>query len=65
MYGAHTTRFRFWLWLIGLIGVIVPERFRADWKREWGAELQHCEPLLAQWDRLDWLSKFDLVRRHE
>jgi hypothetical protein len=26
---ARTTRFRFWLWLIRFIGVIVPRRFRA------------------------------------
>ena len=23
---THTTRFRFWLWLIAVIGVIVPRR---------------------------------------
>ena len=57
------TRFRFWLWLIRLIGVIVPQRLRADWRQEWEAELQHREQLLAQWDRLDWRSKLDLVRR--
>jgi hypothetical protein len=26
---TKTTRFRFWLWLIRLIGVIVPRRLRA------------------------------------
>jgi hypothetical protein len=30
----QTTRFRFWLWLIALIGVIVPRRLRADWWQE-------------------------------
>jgi predicted permease len=58
-----TTHFRFWLWLIRLIGVIVPQRLRADWKQEWEAELQHREQMLAQWDRLDWRSKLDLMRR--
>jgi hypothetical protein len=58
-----TTRFRFWLWLIRLIGVIVPQRLRADWKQEWEAELQHREQMLAQWDRLDWRSKLDLFKR--
>jgi len=58
-----TTRFRFWLWLIRLIGVIVPRRLRADWKQEWEAELIHREMLLAQWDRLSLQSKFDLLRR--
>jgi|RhiMetdeSRZDD1v2_1073273.scaffolds.fasta_scaffold2545554_2 hypothetical protein len=27
---SSTTRFRFWLWLIALVGVIVPRRLRAD-----------------------------------
>jgi putative ABC transport system permease protein len=49
--------------LIALVGIIVPQRLRADWKQEWEAELQHRELLLAQWDRLDWRSKLDLVRR--
>src|SRR5215813_4973398 len=60
---TQSTRFRFWLWLIRVIGVIVPRRLRADWRREWEAELRHREELLAQWDRLDWHSKLDLLRR--
>src|SRR5262245_30247601 len=60
---TRTRRFRFWLWLIRTIGVIVPRRLRADWRREWEAELRHREELLAQWDRLDWRSKLDLLRR--
>jgi putative ABC transport system permease protein len=58
-----TTDFRFWLWLIRLIGVIVPRRLRADWRQEWEAELRHRETLLAEWDRLDWRTKLDLLRR--
>src|SRR5262245_61051175 len=58
-----TTRFRFWLWLIRLIGVIVPRRLRADWRQEWEAELRYRERLLAEWDRLDWRNKFELLRR--
>src|SRR5262249_17852935 len=60
---AGLRTFRFWLWLIRTIGVIVPPRLRADWRREWEAELRHREELLAQWDRLDWRSKLDLLRR--
>src|SRR5262245_62274856 len=56
-------RFRFWLWLIRVIGVIVPRRLRANWRMEWEAELRYREELLAQWDRLDRLSKLDLWRR--
>ena len=59
----QTTRFRFWLWLIALIGVIVPRRLRADWRQEWEAELRHREALLAEWDRLDSRHKLDLLRR--
>jgi hypothetical protein len=60
---APTTRFRFWLWLIRLIGVIVPRRLRADWRQEWEAELRHREALLAGWDRLNWKSRLDLLWR--
>src|SRR5262245_29776730 len=57
------TRFRFWLWLIRLIGVIVPRRLRANWRQEWEAELRHREEMLSDWDRLDWRSKLDLLWR--
>jgi len=49
--------------LIALFGVIVPRRLRANWRQEWEAELRHREELLAQWERLDWRSKLDLLRR--
>ena len=51
------------LWLIRLVGVIVPVRLRADWRQEWEAELRHRETLLAEWDKLNWQSKLDLLRR--
>jgi hypothetical protein len=39
-----TTRFRFWLWLIRAIGVIVPRRLRSDWRQEWeaGCSIANC-----------------------
>ncbi len=49
--------------LIYIIGVIVPRRLRADWQQEWEAELRHREELLAEWDNLNWRTKFDLLRR--
>jgi len=49
--------------LIALIGVIVPRRLRADWRQEWEAELRYRERLLAEWDRLDWRNKLELLRR--
>ena len=57
------TPFRFWLWLIRLVGVIVPRRLRVDWRQEWEAELQHREALLANWKRLNWRTKLSLLRR--
>jgi putative ABC transport system permease protein len=51
------------LWLIRVIGVIVPCRLRADWRQEWEAELWRRERMLAEWDRLDWLNKLELLRR--
>ncbi len=51
------------LWLIRLIGVIVPRRLRADWRQEWEAELRCREEMLAAWDRLDWRNKLDLLWR--
>ena len=51
------------LWLIRLIGVVVPQRLRADWRQEWEAELRCRETLLAEWDKLDWRNKLDLLRR--
>jgi len=56
-------RFRFWLWLIRIVGVIVPRRLRSDWRQEWEAELRHREALLAEWDKLNWKNKLDLLRR--
>jgi putative ABC transport system permease protein len=60
---TRTTRFCFWFWLIRVIGVIVPRRLRADWKQEWEAELRYRELLLADWDKLNWKTKLDLLRR--
>src|SRR5215813_1778006 len=60
---TQTIRFRFWLWLIAFVGVIVPRLWRADWRQEWEAELRHREELLAEWDNLNWKTKLDLLRR--
>src|SRR5262245_28522101 len=58
-YGLTRTH----LWLIRVIGVIVPRRLRSDWRQEWEAELRSREAVLADWDRLDWRNKLDLLRR--
>src|SRR5262245_50367901 len=49
--------------LIAVIGVIVPRRFRSRFRREWEAELEYREELLARWDRLDWCGKLKLLWR--
>src|SRR6185503_21239855 len=54
-------RFRGWLWLIRVIGVLVPRRLRTDWRQEWEAELRYREELLAEWDQLNWRTKLDLL----
>src|SRR5262247_2637352 len=51
------------IWLIKSIGVVVPRRLRADWRQEWEAELGSREALLAEWDKLNWKTKLDLLRR--
>jgi len=58
---AGLRTFRFWRWLIALIGVLVPRRLRAGWRQEWEAELQYRETLLAEWDKLDWRNKLALL----
>src|SRR5262245_807173 len=63
--GNHNRGVRPHLWLIRLIGVIVPRRLRADWRQEWEAELRHRERLLNEWDRLDWRNKLNLLRRSQ
>src|SRR5262245_23096972 len=60
---AGLRTFRFWLWLIRTMGVLVTRRLRADSRQEWEAELRHREELLTQWDRLDSSHKLDLLRR--
>ncbi len=49
--------------LISLVGVIVPRHLRADWRQEWQAELRWRETMLADWNKLNWKSKLDLLRR--
>lgn len=62
MSDAHfTIRIRFCRWLIGLIGVLVPRRLRADWRQEWEAELYWREQQLAEWERLNYQNKLALL----
>jgi len=45
---AGLRTFRFWLWLIAFIGVIVHSRLRVYCLREWDADLRHREEMLAE-----------------
>jgi predicted permease len=56
-------RFRPYLWLITLVSLVIPSRLRADWKREWQAELEHRESRLKQWHRLGARAKLELLGR--
>jgi hypothetical protein len=49
------------LWLIRVVGVIVPRRLRADWRQEWEAELRYRETMLAERERLDRGAKLALL----
>jgi len=40
---TRTTRFRFWLSPVRVIGVIVPRRLRADWRQEWEEKVLSAE----------------------
>ncbi len=51
------------LWLIKFVGLIVPQRLRPDWQQEWVSELRNREMLLAEWNRLNWRNKLNLLRR--
>jgi predicted permease len=51
------------VWLVRFVGLIVPCSLRADWRQEWEAELSYREAMLADWDKLNWKTKLDLLRR--
>src|SRR5262245_14913163 len=61
MRNKRNTNLKPHLWLIAFIGVIVPRRLRADWRQEWEAELRYRETLLAEWDKLTWRTKLELL----
>jgi putative ABC transport system permease protein len=52
-----------YLYLIAAVSLLVPQRFRAEWKQEWEAELRHREALLRRWQKLDLRSRLELFKR--
>ncbi|HZS04058.1 MAG TPA: ABC transporter permease [Blastocatellia bacterium] len=65
MKDRHTGRHRGRLYfrLIRLVSLIVPGRFRDEWKREWEAELLYRESLLREWRQLNLLTRLELLQR--
>src|SRR5262245_27010343 len=51
-----------WLRMIGLVSLIVPRRLRADWRRQWEADLKFHESLHQKWRGNSWRDKRDLLR---
>ena len=50
-------------WIIRVVSAFIPKRLRAEWRREWEAELLHQESTLANWSRPHWRTRMDLVRQ--
>src|SRR5688500_1413292 len=51
------------LWILRMISALVPAAARADWLREWEAEVQHRSTRLAERPHTDWRHDMDLFRR--
>jgi putative ABC transport system permease protein len=49
--------------IVAAVAVVVPAAERADWRREWEAELQHRWASLGRGRRITWRTSMDLIRR--
>lgn len=49
--------------LVRIFAAVVPSASRADWRREWDAEVRHRWRMLTERQALDWRAQMDLVRR--
>jgi ABC-type antimicrobial peptide transport system permease subunit len=50
-------------WIIRVVSAFIPKRLRAEWRREWEAELLHQESALANWSKSRWRRRADLTRQ--
>ena len=50
-------------WIIRVVSAFIPKRLRAEWRREWEAELLHQESAFANWNSSRWRMRVDLVRQ--
>jgi putative ABC transport system permease protein len=59
------SRLALWLALriVGVVAVLVPRAARADWTREWDAELRHRSAQLRPRRNLAWRTNMELLRR--
>lgn len=59
------SRLAFWLALriVRVVAMLVPAAVRADWRREWDAELRHRAALLCRRRNLTWRTNMDLISR--
>jgi hypothetical protein len=59
------SRLALWLALrvVGVIGMLVPRAARADWTREWDAELRHRSAQLRRRRDVTWRTNMELLRR--
>src|SRR5258708_7332990 len=51
------------LWLIRIISLIVPRRFRSAWHEEWASEIEHRWSLLQERRQLNIGTKANLLKR--
>src|SRR3979411_2784213 len=52
-----------YLRLIRAISLLMPGRFRSEWRREWEAEIVSRWFILKEWERLNKHRKLDLLKR--
>jgi putative ABC transport system permease protein len=59
------SRLTLWIALrvVGVIGMLVPRAARADWTREWDAELQHKSAQLRRRRDVTWRTNMELISR--
>lgn len=54
---------RIYSWFITCASLIVPRRFRAEWKEEWEAEIACRLEQLQKWRQINYRTRFDLLSR--
>jgi predicted permease len=55
-------QWRTYLWMIRVVSLLVPKRFRTGWRQEWEAELLHREEVITRWQKSNAKVGFDLLK---